>query len=515
MVLNLNFHDSEEGFTPLRSCRWTIAVVLAIAALLSGCTVVPVPLDENAMAERAVADISAIGAYQPAPTKPVSLREALARTLLHNLDFRLEVTERELAQRELALSRYQMLPQLVGNLGFTSRSNFSGATSRSLLTGQQSLVSSTSSDRDVFTADLGMSWNILDFGISYVRAQQSANRVMMTEEQKRKVVIRLIQDVRSTYWQAVSYDRVVTRMTVLAEDVEESLRELRTVQAERLDKPLTSLTYQRELISIKRELDKLHRELSLAKVKLAALMNLPPGTDYQVETPAWFGNEEPVDPYAPRGIDRYPLEELEKLALTQRSELRELYYEEQINAGEVRIALLELLPGVTLDFGANRNNNSFLFENDWLDYGSRVSWNLLNVFKMPATNRMAEAREEVLHARRMALSMALLTQLHVGLAGYQSAQKELHTATQYLQTQRQILEQVTRGELARSVNRQSVIREQMNTLVADVKYDVAYADMENAYSNTMAAAGIDPAFIDIKTGTLEEVMAQLEGFEGL
>ena len=71
------------------------------------------------------------------------------------------------------LANLEMLPQLVANAGFSNRDNFSGSSSSALLSsssvGDQSLVSSTSSERDVIDADLTLSWDVLDFGLSYVR----------------------------------------------------------------------------------------------------------------------------------------------------------------------------------------------------------------------------------------------------------------------------------------------------------------------------------------------------------
>ena len=157
-------------------------------------------------------DKSRLTIDQQPVTQAISLYEAMARALAYNLDLRLELLKKTLASKQLNLSRYEQLPDLVANLSYDSRDKFSGASSRSLATGVQSLVSSTSSDRDVISADLGLTWNILDFGVSYYRAQQAADRVLVAEEQKRKIINRLLQDVRKIYWHAVSNDRLIDRL---------------------------------------------------------------------------------------------------------------------------------------------------------------------------------------------------------------------------------------------------------------------------------------------------------------
>jgi outer membrane protein TolC len=474
---------------------------LALFSIMSGCSLVPIPLSETEIEDQAMLDSEAVTFGQEEVTGPISLYEAVARALKYNLDFHLELQEKILARRDLELSRYEMLPSFVSNLGYTGRSNFSGANSRSLFTGQESLASSTSSQKNVYTADLKLSWNILDFGVSYMRARQAADGVLIAEEAKRKVVNRIVQDVRTAYWRAVSNDRLIAKLQDLMVRVKVAIVESKEVEARKLDRPLTALTYQRELIGIKRELEELQRNLSLAKIQLAALMNLRPGQPFELEIPD-RGN-------AIRDIAFSP-QLLEQMALENRSEIRELIYKKRINAREAKVAVLNLLPGLNLDFGSNYSSNEFLFNNDWLSYGARISWNLLNILKLPATKRNIKAKEQVLDAERLALSMAILTQVHVGIAQHEHAKREYRTATEYFDTQVKILEQIESARKVDSVNEQSLIREQMNTLVAEVKYDIAFADIENAYAGLLGAIGIDPVPYDVDQDSLESLTESLK-----
>ncbi len=463
----------------------------------------PTPFTEEELTSQATADKQEITANQEAVSGPISLYEAIARALTYNLDLRLEVTKRLLAQRELDLSHYDQLPDFVGNFSYSGRDNFSGANSRSLLTGAQSLQSSTSSDRDVYAGDLNLSWNILDFGLSYIRSQQAADRVLIAEEQRRKVVNDLIQDVRSLYWRAVSNDRLIVQLEGLLERVKIAIRQSKKIESEGLDKPLTALTYQRELIGIQRELQEMQRELSLSKIQLAALMNLEPGTSYGLVLP------DRTNVIREIGISAQMMEEL---ALIKRSELREISYEQRINAKQTRAAILELLPGISFNFGQNYNSNNFLFNNDWLGYGAKISWNLLNIVKLPAIERAGETQEVVLKARRLAMSMAVLTQVHVSIAQHNNSKREYNTAADYYNTQKKVLAQIRAAAETNSVSEQAVIREEMNTLVAEVKYDIAYADLENAYAVSYAAIGVDPVPDDIDTTSMQSLATGLEDY---
>jgi outer membrane protein TolC len=460
---------------------------------MSGCSLVPVSFTQEELKTQAEKDRITVTQNQEAVNGPITLYEAIARALKYNLDFHLEFSERVLAETNFDLSKYELLPQLVAKTGYNSRDKFSGSSSRSLLTGNQSLQSSTSSDRDIFTSDLSLTWNVLDFGLSYIRAKQSGDKVLIAEEEKRKVVNRIVQDVRTAYWRAVSNDRLIARLEELLIRVTKAIEESKQIEKQRLDRPLTALTYQRELIGIKRELEELQRDLSLAKIQLAALMNLRPGDDFDLVIP---DRTDVVDK-----VDISP-DMMEQLALENRPELRTVSYEERINRQEAKAAILSLMPGLDLNFGKSYSTNTFLFHNNWLSYGAQVSWNLLNIFKLPSTNRNIEAKGKVLEARRLALTMAIMTQVHVSMAQYQHSQREYNTAADYYLTQGKILAQLESGVATNTVTEQSLIREEMNMMVAEIKYDIAYSDVENAYASIFASLGIDPFPINTDTSSV-------------
>ena len=479
-------------------------LTVLLLLLAGGCSITPVPFTSEELLANAEADQARLTSNQEPVTAPISLYEAIARSLSYNLDLRLEVTERLLAERELNLSQYNELPNFVYNFDFANRNNFTGASSRSLVTGIESLESSTSSDRSIITNDLSLSWNILDFGLSYVRAKQASDRVLIAEEQRRRVVNQLVQDVRGLYWRAVSNDRLQQQLEVLLVRVSEAIEESKQIELNRLDRPLTALTYQRELISIKRELLELIRELSVAKIQLAALMNLRPGTEYELVLP------DRTDVVRDLGLTPQMMSEL---SLLNRSELREIAYEQRINSQEGRAALLSALPGLNLNFGYNNSSNSFLFNNDFISLTSQVTWNLLEVVRYPAVKRAGEAQAEVLAARRLALTLSVLTQVFVGIAQFNNAIDEYKNSEDFYETQVKILEQIRAAAETNSVSEQAVIREEMNTLVAEVRYDVAYADLENAYADAYAAIGVDPIPEGLDASlSIEELTQQLENY---
>ena len=147
-------------------------------------------------------------ADQEVLTEPLTFSGALARALKYNLDYRLKLMEIALSQGLLDVSRLDLLPRVVADAGYRSRNNDSGGTSIGIEDRLVSLRPSTSEERAFSTARAELSWNVLDFGISYYRAKQAADEVSIAEERRRKILQNIVQDVRSAYWRAAAAQRL-------------------------------------------------------------------------------------------------------------------------------------------------------------------------------------------------------------------------------------------------------------------------------------------------------------------
>lgn len=252
---------------------------------------------------------------------------------------------------------------------------------------------------------------------------------------------------------------------------------------QRIGDPVQSLGYQRSLIEATRQLEQQRRALSLAKTELAALINLPMGAQFEL---------------APAAAD-YPMPKLatdmtvlEQEALVNRPELREQDYQARIGAAETRKAMLRMLPGLEFSLGGHYDSNSFLVNQSWADYGVKVTWNLFNVLSAPAAIDVAKASEDVVTMRRQAMSMAILAQLYVANANFQEAQREFTTSQQLAALDQQIAEQLRNRHKAQGIGELELIQGELNLLQANLRRDLAYADLRNAYGQVFASVGLDP-----------------------
>jgi len=465
-----------------------VATWASIGGLLTGCTVIPRPIDPVAHGAQLQEQLKSVIASEAAITGPIGLYEAMARAVKYNLDYKIEMMDELLRARQLELKSHDQLPQLVATGNQSLRNNQPGGRSRSLVTGLESQESSTSSDKNARTADLSLSWDVLDFGLSYVRAQQGANESLISLERRRKVINRIIEDVRTAYWRAVSADRTLGQLGRVNAMAIEALRDSQKLEDRKVVAPLQALNFQRDLLQIQADVAKLQRELVLAKRQLAALMNIAPDQDFQLEIP---DRTESV-PELPGSVG-----EMVTLAFQLRPELREGAYRMRINDQELQAALIQNLPSLRGVLGINHDSNALLDHQNWLTASTRTSWNLLNVFRYPAVRRTLQAQGDVLQQRQLALAMAVLTQVSVARVRFTQVGRELALARRQQMVHERILSMTRAGHTASTISRQQLVREEMAAVLSEIKFDLAYADMQNAYANLYASIGIDTFGPDI------------------
>ena len=457
--------------------------VCAAAVLLTGCSTTVSPVSDLETATFANEARNEILTRQTPITQSISLHEAMARALKHNLDHRVTMMEADLANADYDVSRWDMLPSVVANGQYYGRSNDAGARSLSLLSGRESLEPSTSTERNVSTGDLTASWNILDFGLSKIRSEQLANEALIQEERRRKAIIKIMEDVHRAYYRAMSSERLSSRLAVLESEVSSAFQSSREQFARRRTAPMPALSYQRELNDIQGQAERLSRDMQMAKMELAALMGLSPDQRYNLQIPEEMPQPSKI---------RMSYEEMIDEALRNRPEVRESIYAQRIGEKEIKKAVLEALPSAEGFFGLDTSSNDFLFNSDWAGYGARASWNLLNVFSTGKRKKKAKALYALERERGIATAMAVMTQVGVARARYDSLTQEYMTASDGAMVQADILDQVESLAKASSASKQTLIRERMNSILSDARRDAVMAEMAEASAHIYTALGHDP-----------------------
>ncbi|MBI3144245.1 MAG: TolC family protein [Pseudogulbenkiania sp.] len=483
--------------------RLTLLSLAVATAFLGGCAVMPKPIDQGERAATLVADREAMFGRQEAIGGEVTVQEAMARALKYNLDYRVKLMEEALAQRQLDLSSIDMLPKLALAAGYSTRSNDAASSSQDIATGTQSLVPSISSERTHGTADLTLSWNVLDFGVSYYNAQQQADRFLILKERKRKVAHQLLQQARQAYWQAVGAQRLEPKVEALLKDAQAALADARTVEQEKLRAPLEALSYQRQLLDVIRQMTQIRTALSQAKPRLASIMNLSPGQRFTVADPEALQQ--------PRlGL---AVEKMEEIALLNRPELMEARYNQRIGVLETRKAVAKLFPGLEFSIGEHYDSNKFLVNSAWSDAGLRISWNLLNLFNAGTIRQAAAAQLKVAEEQRLALNMAVLTQVQVAWLEYQGRNRQFELERELNSVEQRMLEQTRNAAQNSTQSQLQAILAGANAVLSELRVYQSYGDVQNAYGQIAASLGLDPLPSETPGYDLASLSAALKGAE--
>jgi len=478
--------SSVAGFLP-RS-----VVMLAVTAVVAGCSVTPRPLTQDEVRDRVKQDTASMYTDQAPINAAISMEEAVARALKYNLDYRLKKMESALALGLTDYASYDMLPQMVASAGYRDRSNFSGGTSIGILDGEISDRPTSSDERSRSTRGVEFSWNALDFGVSYYRARQQGDQFLVAEERRRKVVQNLLQDVRAAYWRALGAQRLNAQADDILQRASLALTRSREAETQKIIPPGLALAYQRALLDATTLLNQRRQDLEFAKRELAALMNVPPGVDFSLAEVA----EAPL-PVAPRDLSK-----LEEMALLQRPELREEDFRKRITADEARKQLLGMLPGISFSYGRQRDSNRYLYNNSWAEGGVSLAWNLMRLVAYPAMKDAQKYQEQTDHARRMALSMAILTQARVSAERYRMALEDFRLADQAAQVDSRLADFTKASVSAKLDSELEAIRTQARAVLGAYQRANAYANAHIAFGRLYNSLGFDPIADDFEGNDL-------------
>jgi outer membrane protein TolC len=499
-----SIHEFPRAAGPHPARKWLRLIPLTAAAvLLAGCAVTLEPLTAEDVRERVQQDQFQIYGNQEPILAPIGFDEALARALRHNLDYRLKIMESALNLSLAEVSRYDMLPSVIASAGYATRDNDAGSSSYDIITGQDlwSGNPSSSQTRSRRLAGVEFSWNVLDFGVSYYRARQQADQVLISEERRKRVMQTIVESVRSAYWRAMGAQRLKDRTEALLTRARAALERSRDAERQGILPPRDALNYQRQLLDAIALLAARRQELEYAKRELAALMNLAPGADFSL-----VASDEPPLLDVPFNVT-----ELEELALHNRPELREEDYRRRITASEVRRQMLSALPNLGLTFGPQYDSNRFLYNNNWIESTVRASFNLMRLAALPSILKSREAQEKLDDARRMALSMAVLTQVRVAIERYRMALHELDIARESSKVDQRLLSFSSAARTTRSEPELELIRAEARTLNSDHQRYLAYAHAQAAFGRVYNSIGLEvlPDDLDVEQLDIAELTARV------
>lgn len=476
--------------------------VLASALVLAACSSIqPKPLSIAEIKGQAQIDRDTAQHEVQPVSGPITLEEAIARALKYNLDRRAKMMEEAIAFNQLDLSRYDMLPKLVASAGYEQNSEFATRRATDAITGEPSLAHPfISSEKNHTASDLGLSWNLLDFGLSYHGAKQNADLALIAVERRRKAMHTLIQDVRTAFWRATSAQKLRGEVKNAIVEAEDALNDARKAEDERVRSPLDALRYQRQVLESLRLLETIEQDLSTASVELANLINVPQSVKLQVIEPSETLN---------RRMLELPVEAMEEAAIARNADLREQFYNARVATQETRKAILRLFPNLNLSFSVKHDNDSYLVHQTWNEAGARLSFSLLNLLSAPTQIRLAEAGVALADQRRVATQMAVLAQVHIARLQYANAFQQYQRSDAIWVVDDRINRHMANREKAQTQSKLDKVANNTAAILSQLRRYQSLAQAHAAASKLQATLGMEPEIGSVQDLSLQDLQMSI------
>ena len=185
------------------------------------------------------------------------------------------------------------------------------------------------------------------------------------------------------------------------------------------------------------------------------------------------------------------LEEQEEAALFSRPELLEVRYQEKVTAQEARASMLSLLPSLKFNATWSYDSNKYLLNKDNTEYGAVFGANLLNIFQAGNINDVNKINEKLIEEQRLAISMTVLSQVHIANINYAQTLREYSNAKHYLNVAQRINDLISNAQKISRFGELETIREEASLLVAKLRNDIAFAELQYSLGSLYSSIGMN------------------------
>lgn len=460
------------------------SVMLATTAL-SGCATTAVQYntanmssadDESLRRQAAPMEISA----------PLTIDQVRTRTLAHNSEYARAQTQFIETLRKAGQGGKDLLPQVYASSYGTWRNNANASAGEKIDANSNSAPKSffTAQDQAIATSNFTASWDLLEIGLSGFKANRRAINAYSQAEQNQYLCHKLMVDVENAYWRAVAFEQAQAKADWLKTRVSYAL-DLSAQRAEQNpDSKLQELMFQRELIDINRWYQSLLRSLISAKPELARLMNLPAGTQFDLQStrlPAELGK-----------LGTENTLSLIKTAYKNRPEIRQALYQTDLTQLKNEEDLWRHLPAMRFFIGGNSNTNSFALNSNFVSAGASLSWDLMRLSQIGQTKRngkIALAKEQ---RQTEILANAIMAQVMIAQQQMHKLDYDLTLAWKALSIQGDITQDLTADVASGKKAETYLIKEELMRELSFIREQMARAELHTAKARLQQSIGLVP-----------------------
>lgn len=421
------------------------------------------------------------------PDHPLTLKEIIDIAICRNLDVQVQNME-ELAQCERVFAqKLQQLPDLDLNGEFTNRNNDPAWFSRTVNPGGGrngppgpiGPFASQSTSRYHRSMNAALAISVIDFGLAFVRSRQEKNRLLLLKQRNMRARQNLVLDIYRAYYRAV----VATQAIEEAKDLIAGLQERQEVLQEQIQRQIVSemkgLVNENRLIDMQVKLYAFENEYRSAMTELSGLMGVPPN---QIFALAPIAIEDIK-------IGDFNMLDLENIALRYRPELMAQDMQYYVDADEVRASIIQMFPNARLFSGLYHQDDPFMYNHDWMNFGTNLSWNLLELPSQWKQKDVAEYRKKIAWETRLSMSMGILTQVHLSHINVKESSLQFELASNLFKVKNRQLNVARVLESSGEMSSDDVMVFQVESLFARVNAVKSYANLQIALEQLSNALG--------------------------
>ncbi|MEM6811117.1 MAG: TolC family protein [Pseudomonadota bacterium] len=468
-----------------------ILIIMAFsgASILLGCNSRSEPIETSALIETIQNDRAVI--YQKPEisqglNEKLRIEDALALAIKYNLDTKVSEMDELIAADDVDLQMLSALPTVTTNLQRQGRNNRGGSSSFSLLTNSESLEPSISQEQYRNVVQLTTEWNLLDAGINLWRGKSVSDQLLIAQERRRKIYQSVVQDTYIAYWRAAIAQRFLPEIDQMMSQISEAIEDTDRKVEQGVVAVGDAQAEKAELIEKQMQLSRTQSGLQLADLELKTLIAYPLDANLTLDLEDWDPSSITTLPSVETSIDG-----LEKIALINRPELREEFLNKRISTRDIKLSIAETIPGLELLFTYNYDSNKFLAFNNWIDGIAGITSSINQIITAPSRYKRAQNADLLSDKRRQALTAAIITQVHISRARYDSLSKEYKKHFEKIAHGENVLKRAVDYNSVGLMSESELALVKIDTNIDKINKAFAYADAQDAYARFINTLGID------------------------
>lgn len=432
----------------------------------------------------------------------LTLAQCIKIGLEHNLDLKVQKQEEDIAAEMRTAEFLGMLPEINLNNSFNARSNTPASSSKAYKADGATYEASQNQDKDINSFNIDFALSVMDFGLAFFNSQQAQDRVLLRRQRTERMKQNLTMDIINAYCRVAAAQRAQGITTGLINESKDYQKRLKGLVQSRKITPFRAFEATRKFAEMERRLKAYTLDYQNACAELRSLLGFYPSA--MIEVDDTFLDTVPT-------LTLPKLEVMEQIALIKRPELTESDLKRHISIVEWRKTILSMFPNTRIFMDYNNVNNSFLYNQNWWDFGIQAAFNLL---KLPQKIAVALAHDEQADAekyRAYGQSIAVIAQVRIAQSDIYANKDNYVRAKKSYENYKRALVSAQRNVniAAGGVPRIEIDHMRLTTAEANIEYALATADYYVSFYRLLNTMGIGEANLQ-KFNTLPAELKKAE-----